>query len=373
MSVILSERRENLKEISNRKVVEHNDLITGVAKMDKTPIKIFELAVSCIDTKNPPENNSVCLTKKTLFAFFDVTDTNKNFRFKKVIEEMQNQIFLINKKTSKGNTYERVVPIPSIKWSDFDDIVTFRFDESVMPYLLDLKDNFTQFALMDIMEMTSKYSIILYKWIMMKYNQFTHYEQGAKRTEQQLESYRNPVMEVAELRRLTDTLTQYKQFSDFEKRVLKPAIDEINEHTRFAITYDKIKKGRSVIAVKFYGARKEIPEPFYKQEQQDPAYTQAESLKKQQEVQDFIDLQQNPYTLALLNTQLIGVRDMTDIELMVTLYRKVYPLYDQLAEKVNRYEVERHLLYVKEKQQAYSKENIAKYLYKAISSYLKTI
>ncbi|PFS21058.1 RepB protein, partial [Bacillus cereus] len=43
-----------LNEIEKRKVVEHNDLISSVAKMDKTPLKIFELAVSCIDTDNPP-------------------------------------------------------------------------------------------------------------------------------------------------------------------------------------------------------------------------------------------------------------------------------------------------------------------------------
>lgn len=31
----------SLKEIEKRKIVEHNDLITSVAKMDKTPLKIL--------------------------------------------------------------------------------------------------------------------------------------------------------------------------------------------------------------------------------------------------------------------------------------------------------------------------------------------
>ena len=42
-----------LNELSKRKVVEHNSLITSIAKMDKTPLKMFELAVSCIDTEFP--------------------------------------------------------------------------------------------------------------------------------------------------------------------------------------------------------------------------------------------------------------------------------------------------------------------------------
>ena len=39
----ISEKRKNEKipELENRKVAEHNDLITSIAKMDKTPLKIL--------------------------------------------------------------------------------------------------------------------------------------------------------------------------------------------------------------------------------------------------------------------------------------------------------------------------------------------
>ena len=59
-----------MNEIEKRKVVEHNDLISSVAKMDKTPLKIFELAVSCIDTENPPKDNIIYLSKKRTFQIF---------------------------------------------------------------------------------------------------------------------------------------------------------------------------------------------------------------------------------------------------------------------------------------------------------------
>ncbi|MER6106524.1 hypothetical protein ABT115_30780, partial [Streptomyces sp. NPDC001832] len=55
------ERNKQIQEISSRKVAEHNDLISSVAKMDKTPLKMFELAVSCIDTDAPPKVNIVFL------------------------------------------------------------------------------------------------------------------------------------------------------------------------------------------------------------------------------------------------------------------------------------------------------------------------
>jgi plasmid replication initiation protein len=44
-----------------------------------------------------------------------------------------------------------------------------------MPYLIDLGTKFTQYALSDIMELNSKYSIILYKWLSMQFNQYEHY------------------------------------------------------------------------------------------------------------------------------------------------------------------------------------------------------
>lgn len=65
-----TEKKLAMEAIKDRKVVEHNDLITSIAKMDKTPLKIFELAVSCIDTDNPPKDDVVYLSKKELFSFF---------------------------------------------------------------------------------------------------------------------------------------------------------------------------------------------------------------------------------------------------------------------------------------------------------------
>jgi plasmid replication initiation protein len=94
---------DKMPELEDRKVVEHNDLITSIAKMDKTPLKIFELAASCIDTENPPKDNIVYLSKVELFKFFDVSDNDKHSRFKQAIEVMQKQAFFeVKEKKGKG-------------------------------------------------------------------------------------------------------------------------------------------------------------------------------------------------------------------------------------------------------------------------------
>ena len=186
-----------LNELEKRKVVEHNDLITSVAKMDKVPLKIFELSVACIDTDNPPKDNTIYLSKTELFSFFEVSDNDKHSRFKKAIEKMQKQAFFeIKEEKGKGYEMTSIVPIPTVKWNSYNDKVMIQFNPFIMPYLIDLKKNFTQYALSDIMELNSKYSIILYKWLSMYYNQFEHYSTNGGRRNGQLEEYRNPSMSV---------------------------------------------------------------------------------------------------------------------------------------------------------------------------------
>ncbi|MCT1227885.1 RepB family plasmid replication initiator protein, partial [Lactococcus lactis] len=156
----------SLKEIEKRKIVEHNDLITSVAKMDKVPLKIFELAVSCIDTEKPLEDNTVYLSKTELFAFFKVDDSNKHSRFKEAITTLHQQsVFEVREMNDHRNKFEYQVisPLEKTTWNDYSDIISITFTKSIMPYLIELKEKFTQYALSDIMELNSKYSIILYK------------------------------------------------------------------------------------------------------------------------------------------------------------------------------------------------------------------
>ena len=76
---------EDKAKFVDRTVVEHNDLISSVAKMDKIPLKMFELAVSNLNIDEPPENNTIHLSKKEMFSFFGVSSTSVNYRFKRAI------------------------------------------------------------------------------------------------------------------------------------------------------------------------------------------------------------------------------------------------------------------------------------------------
>ena len=362
-----------LNDLEKRKVVEHNALIQSVAKMQKTALKMFELAVSCIDTDKIPENNTVYLSKKELFSFFEVSSSSKHSQFKEAIEFMQKQAyFKIKSNKALGIEYESIVPIPYVKWNDYNDEVLIRFSPEIMPYLINLKAEFTQYKISELQKLNSKYSIILYRWLAMNYNQYEHYSVKGGRRAEQVEAYRNPSISVKELRAITDTAKEYKDFRNFEKRVLKNAIEEINEHTSFNVTYEKKKAGRSIDSIVFHIEKKrKADDNSYKLE--DKTYQEDKARKAETEDQLVLQAMDSPYTKLLMEHFLLSYLDLMDKKILAGLQKNVYPLYDELKELRGLNGVKDHLSYVSSKQEAYSKRNVAKYLKKAIEQYLPTV
>lgn len=376
---IITEKAKNqkqvltLNELEKRKVVENNALITSVAKMQKTALKMFELAVSCIDTENVPENNTVYLSKEELFSFFEVGSNSKHTQFKEAIEIMQKQAYFKIKSNKKlGIEYESIVPIPYVKWNDYNDEVTIQFSEHIMPYLINLKSEFTQYKISELQKLNSKYSIILYRWLTMNYNQYEHYSNKGGRREEQVEEYRNPQISIRELREMTDTVEEYQKMSHFTTWVLEKPLEEINDHTSFNVAYDKVKKGRSVDSIVFHITKKRrADDNSYKLE--DKTYQEAKAEKEANEDRLYAKAMKSKYTKLLLENFLLSPYEMTDPAIMAGLQKNVYPLYDELKDLRGLNGVKDHLSYVSSKQEDYSKRNIAKYLKKAIEQYLPTV
>lgn len=364
----------DMKDVYFLKAVEHNDLITSVAKMDKIPLKIFELAVSCIDTENPPEDNTVYLSKTILFSFFNVEDNNKHSRFKNSLTTLHQQsIFEVREEDEKGKMKFKIIsPLETTEWSSSDDSVKIKFTNSIMPYLINLRKNFTQYLITDLMNLNSKYSIILYKWLSMNYNQYENYKENGQRRKDQLEQLKNPYIDLQELRRMTNTLKEYDRFANFEKRVLQTAINEVTEHTHFDVTYEKIKSGRSITGIQFYINK-------------DPAKASLPYKESSQKANESIEQKQNEnkkiynnalnsrYTKELVHNNLILSVNILDSTFMVRLATLVFPLYDDIKDLRGSKGVGTHISYVKEHMIDYEEEkkNIIRYLKKSAAEYIR--
>ena len=102
-------------------------------------------------------------------------------------------------------------------------------------------------------------------------------------------------------------------------------------------------------------------------------YINKDDLKEEQELLLSARAMESKYTKLLLENFLLSPYEMTDRSIMVGLQKNVYPKYDELKVLRGLEGVKKHLSYVHDKQEPYSKGNIAKYLKKAIDQYLPTV
>lgn len=114
--------------------------------------------------------------------------------------------------------------------------VKIAFHRDMMPFLLELAESgefYTSYRLQYVLPMKSQYSPRLYEV---------------------LKSYENNsqwFFEIDALKRILDC-ENYRNFNDFKKRALDPAVEEINQYTDLCIFYTTEKVGRKVVKIHFF-------------------------------------------------------------------------------------------------------------------------
>ncbi|MDN3202202.1 replication initiation protein [Enterococcus faecalis] len=359
-----------MEDLQHLKVVQHNDLVRAVAKMDKIPLKFFELAVSCIDVENPPNDNTVLISKEALYSFFKAESASRKgrYRFRKYIVEMMKQsIFLVNYKNGKRIEQKVISSIESVEFEEDSDIVCVTFTNRVMPFLVDLKESFTQYNVVNLVDMKSRYSVVIYKWLVMNFNQYKKYENV---------KHKNPTISLEELRELTDTKDKYKDFRNFEKSVLS-CVDEISQVSNLNVTYEKIRSGRYINAIQFFVTEK----PIKTVAPLDEAYLQKRETKEEREKRLEASIAKavtSDYFIKLNEYHVITGAVFTNREALASLYDNLFPIYSEIEKEFGYSEVERHIKYMQNQlsTRSESREDIGalpKYLTRAAENYLNRL
>lgn len=161
--------------------------------------------------------------------------SGKNYNdLKEAIKEIAQKVLWIKLPNGKETT---------VRWIEKAYIdrntgtIEIRLDEDMKPYLLQLKDNFTQYELVWTLQFNSKYSIRLYELI-----KSIHYHD--------LDPYER-TYDIDELKRLLDAET-YKTYQHFKDRALQVAVDEINSTSDKLVSFVPIKDGRAVKKIRLH-------------------------------------------------------------------------------------------------------------------------
>ena len=168
------------------------------------------------------------------------------------------------------------------RWIDRAEIdrnsgtISITFHYTVSRYLFDLRERYTQYSLYNVLCLSHKYSIRLYELLTsMKYKE--HFE-----------------ISIDELRKRLDATT-YTRFNNFNQRILKPCIEEINDYTDLAVNYSYKKSGKTITHIIFDFEEKPVGRTIltrYNQEDRiDPEKRKQERRRAKARKEDAIETQ----------------------------------------------------------------------------------
>lgn len=114
-----------------------------------------------------------------------------------------------------------------------DGAVVITWTDEVLKYISQLQSRFTTYKLRNIANLQSSHSIRLYE-LLQRFND---------------KNYR--VILIDDFRNALGLEGKYPNFKELNRRVIKAAVDELNQHSDLVVEYDTIKKGRTVTALAF--------------------------------------------------------------------------------------------------------------------------
>ena len=150
----------------------------------------------------------------------------------KITKELMKKVFEIQ----EGNTLIQVAWLSSARYEKGSGMVTLKFSPDLKPYMLQLKEKFTQYQLANILSMKSKYSPRIYE--ILKCNEFK--KQGYIK------------IEIDELRKLLKADTVYPKYNDFKRYIIERTQKELKKISDISFEFEEIKTGRKVTSIKFY-------------------------------------------------------------------------------------------------------------------------
>ena len=155
----------------------------------------------------------------------------------RITKNLMKKVFEIQ----EGNKIIQTAWVSGVIYEKGTGMVTLKFNPDLKPYMLQLKEKFTQYQLANILSMKSKYSPRIYE--ILKCNKFK--KQGYIE------------IEVEELRKILKAEKIYPRYNDFKRKIIQQTQKELKQKTDISFDYEELKTGRKVTSIKFLIKAKE--------------------------------------------------------------------------------------------------------------------
>lgn len=211
-------------------VTKSNQLIESSCKLTLQQQKIICAVASKVRITDT-EFTEYTFHMKELAELLELNQKGYYAEVRKVIRSLQKQVFTIVDTTDGEIKSKDLNWFYRAEYNETKNTVSLKFAEDLKPFLLQLKENFTSYQLMNVIKLNSSYTLRLYEILKSK-------------------AYKKEfIISLEELYRMV--LNQYKRYTDFKKNVLERCKKEVKEKTDIEFKYEEIKTGRKVTSIKF--------------------------------------------------------------------------------------------------------------------------
>nr|WP_012737745.1 replication initiation protein [Aliarcobacter butzleri]ACH58605.1 initiator RepB protein family [Aliarcobacter butzleri] len=225
----------NIVEVKDNKnciVKKHNDLVNKARySLSEDGIKLVSMLIAMIRTDD--ETFQEYHIKVSDFAKLKGSNSKNNYEsVHKIIKE------LLSCPIKIGNLQANF--IASGEYKEGTATAVFEISQKLKPYLLELKKDFLEYDLKDILSLKSGYVIRLYEMIVQQWREYKHYNKNAK-------SFTFD-FDIEEMRTLFEIPDSYR-YNDV-KRIIDKAQQQFKEKTNITFDYEEYKIGRAVKRLK---------------------------------------------------------------------------------------------------------------------------
>lgn len=226
----------------NLTVYKANQVVEAGCRLSLNEQRVVLACIAQVDSKQELlVTDEFELTAKDFAALFSVSDDRAYHALIEVVDSLFNRYVIIDKPFPDRPNINRLKTrwISTIYYVNDSGKLCLTFAKAMLPYLSELKGQFTKYELKHIGNMTSIYGIRLYELLM-------QWKTTGTRT-----------IEIDWLKNQFQIDEQYAAIKDLKKRVIDPAIKDINTHSNYQVSWEQRKTGRRVTHLTFTFAEKQ--------------------------------------------------------------------------------------------------------------------
>lgn len=247
---------EKLKKIDTResiKTVTSNNFITakGLEKLSLKARKMLYMAISQC-RKDDKEFYTYEISVTEFAQLMNVDESNVYKEADKITNELM--VGFIQHKEESNKYFKKYQLFDTCEYNN--GTIKFELNKQMTKFLIDLQKDFSQPLLNDFLKMNSPYSMAI--WHLMQREMESHKPSTTKKIQFDLS--------LEEIRIVTGTENKFKQVGQLKQYVFDKALREIDDNCGVKISYENIKKGRTVVGFHciasslFYIDENEIPQ-----------------------------------------------------------------------------------------------------------------